>query len=276
VSLVSSILIVLAATAVAVGAILLVRRRAPEGGYFADGDRAAGVFGVIATGFSVLLGLIVFLAFSSYDQSRTGAEAEAMAVRLQYETAEFLPTSVRAELGGELECYARYVIYTDWPRLEAGEEADDSINPWSTTMATTLKGADPRTAPEQIAYDKWLDRTADREEARRDRIHGAVGVIPTTLWLVLLFIAATIFGYMLLFADSAERKLAQSVQMGAVVAVLTSLLLLISFLDNAYTAGFGGLKPVAMERTLGIIHQEGAAVGGVVSRPCDDNGVVIS
>jgi amino acid transporter len=275
-SLVWSILIVVAATAVAVAAILLVRRRAPEGGYFADGDRAAGVFGVIATGFSVLLGLIVFLAFSSYDQSRTGAEAEAMAVRLQYETAEFLPSSVRAELDGELDCYARYVIHTDWPRLEAGAEADDSINPWSTTMAATLKTADPTTAPEQIAYDKWLDRTADREEARRDRIHGAVGVIPTTLWIVLLFIAATIFGYMLLFADSAERRLAQAVQMGAVVAVLTALLLLISFLDNAYTAGFGGLKPVAMERTLGIIHQEGAVSGTVATRPCDENGVAIS
>src|SRR3954447_908901 len=107
-SLAVAMLVTAAAAGFAVSAILLVRRRAPEGGYFADGDRAAGVFGVIATGFSVLLGLIVFLAFSSYDQSRTGAEAEAMAVRLQYETAEFLPTSVRAELGGELECYARY------------------------------------------------------------------------------------------------------------------------------------------------------------------------
>src|SRR6478609_3841256 len=117
-SLALAILIIAATTGVAVAAMLLVRRRAPEGSYFADGDRAAGVFGVIATGFSVLLGLIVFLAFSSYDESRTGAEAEAMAVRLQYETAEYLPASVRAELGGELECYARYVIYTDWPRLE--------------------------------------------------------------------------------------------------------------------------------------------------------------
>src|SRR5215217_4898497 len=66
-------LIVAAVTAVGVTALLLVRRRAPEGGFFEDGDRAAGVFGVLATGFSVLLGFIVFLAFESYDQSRSGA-----------------------------------------------------------------------------------------------------------------------------------------------------------------------------------------------------------
>ena len=64
-------LMVAGATALAVAAMLLVRRRAPEGSYFSDGDRASGVFGVLATGFSVLLGFIIFLAFTSYDESRS-------------------------------------------------------------------------------------------------------------------------------------------------------------------------------------------------------------
>ena len=98
-SLALAILIIAATTGVAVAAMLLVRRRAPEGSYFADGDRAAGIFGVIATGFSVLLGLIVFLAFQSYDQSRSGAEAEARLVTQQFETAQFMPIGVRRDLG---------------------------------------------------------------------------------------------------------------------------------------------------------------------------------
>ena len=60
-------LIVSAATAVAVAAMLAVRRRAPEGGYYNDSDRASGIFGVLATGFSVLLGFLIFLGFESYD-----------------------------------------------------------------------------------------------------------------------------------------------------------------------------------------------------------------
>ena len=71
--------------------MLLVRRRAPEGSFFADGDRAAGVFGVLATGFAVLIGFVVFLAFESYDTSRSGAESEARIVAQQLETAQFLP-----------------------------------------------------------------------------------------------------------------------------------------------------------------------------------------
>jgi hypothetical protein len=54
---------------------------------------------VLATGFSVLLGLIVFLAFTCYDDSRSGAEAEALAVTQRFETAQFLPGSVRSGLG---------------------------------------------------------------------------------------------------------------------------------------------------------------------------------
>ena len=43
----------------------------------------------------------------------------------------------------------------------------------------TLQTVDPQTPAEQAAYAKWLDQRAAREEARQDRIHGAVGVIPT-------------------------------------------------------------------------------------------------
>ncbi len=66
-------LILIAATALTVAAMLLVRRRAPEGSYFSDGDRASGVFGMLSTGFALLLGFVVFLAFTRYDDARAGA-----------------------------------------------------------------------------------------------------------------------------------------------------------------------------------------------------------
>src|SRR5690348_6106920 len=112
--------IVLVVTAITVTAMLLVRRRAPEGSYFLDGDRASGVFGVLATGFSVLLGFIIFLSFSSYDQSRAGAEDEAGLVAQQVQTAQFLPAGTATRLTGELICYARSVAGPEWEALNAG------------------------------------------------------------------------------------------------------------------------------------------------------------
>ena len=265
------VVIVAVAVAVAVAAMLLVRRRAPEGSYFSDGDRASGVFGVLATGFSLLLGLIVFLAFTSYDDSKSGAESEALAVVQQFETAQFLPDATRGKLSGELICYGRSVIGQEWPRMQAGSEAG-AINPWGLALFRTMQAVQPSTAAEQSAYDKWFDLTSTREEARRDRVHASEGVIPTPLWRVLFFIAAIILIYMLFFADSGERAVVQGLLMGSVVAVIVATLLLIGVLDKPYRSGPGQLRPVAMDQTLVLIDQASGALGQDDPPPCDAQG----
>src|SRR6476619_3815309 len=164
-NLVLAVLIVVAVTAVAIAAMLLVRRRAPEGSYFEDGDRAAGVFGVLATGLAVLLGFVVFLAFESFDTSRSGSTTEARIVVEQFETAQLMPAAVRGRFSGELVCYARSVVHQEWPQMESGS-LGQGYNPWGIAMFATLKMTDPRSAPEQAAYGKWLDQRTDREDAR--------------------------------------------------------------------------------------------------------------
>src|SRR6187551_2255197 len=95
-----ALIVVGVTSALAIAALLLVRRSAPEGSYFNDGDRAAGVFGVLATGFAVLLGLVVVLAFTSYDESRAGAETEALTLAQQFEVAHLLPDRPGRRLAG--------------------------------------------------------------------------------------------------------------------------------------------------------------------------------
>jgi hypothetical protein len=263
--------IVLLAVALTVGGMLLVRRRAPNGSYFHDGDRAAGVFGVLATGFAVLLGFVVFLAFTSYDVARSGAESEALLVAQQVETAQLLASPEREELTGELVCYARSVVGVQWDRMERGT-LGEQLNPWAVEMFHTIRTVHPRTDAEQSAYDMWLSQRQDRETARNDRVHGAVGVIPTPLWLVLFFTAGLIVLYMLFFADSGERAVVQALLMGTVVSVLTSMLLLLNLLNNPFHDGVGGLQPVAMERSLQVIGEELADIGFEAPLPCDDRG----
>jgi amino acid transporter len=275
VNLVWAALIIAAAAIPAVAAMLIVRRRAPEGSYFADGDRAAGVFGVLATGFSVLLGFIVFLAFESYDQSRSGAEAEALVLAQQVETAQFMPEPAGDELTGQLVCYGRSIVFEEWPRAEAGE-LGDTVNPWGAELFRTLKTVEPRTPSEQSAYDKWLDQTSERESARNDRIHGAVGIIPSPLWVVLLFISVVIFLFMLFFADRGEAAITQAVLMGSVVSVIVAMLLLIRFLDSPFHSDIGGVRPVAMERTLRIMDMELRIADRPIAPPCDARGAPVS
>jgi hypothetical protein len=270
-SLAIAILVVIGITAVAIGAMLLVRRRAPEGSYFQDGDRASGVFGVLAGGFAVLLGFVIFLAFERYDAARSGSEAEALILIQQFETAQLLPEPSRSKLSGQLVCYGRWVVHREWPDMESGDAA--LLNPWTVALFQTIRATDPKSAIEQAAYSKWLDQTSEREEARRDRTHGAAGVIPSSLWIVMLFAAGVIFVFMLFFADPTEGVVTQGVLIGSVASVITAMLLLLGFLDNPYRNGPGSLQPVAMERTLDGLQEASAAIGATVSAPCTSRGV---
>jgi hypothetical protein len=269
-NLVISAVVIVAASGIAIAALLFIRRTAPDGGYFHDGDRAAGFFGVLATGFALLLGFIVFLAFASYDQSRAGAETEALLVLQQYETAQFLPDET-GNLTGQLVCYGRTVIGQEWPRMEDGSIGDE-VNPWGVALFQTLKSIEPGSTSEETAYSKWLDQTSVREEARLDRVHGAEGIMPSPLWIVLLLSVGVIFVFMLFFADSGERAIVQALQIGSVVALMTATLLVIRFLDQPFQNGVGGLRPIAMERTLRILESL-TDVADQGEPPCDANGL---
>jgi hypothetical protein len=266
-----AVVIILAVTGAAVAAMLVVRRRAPDGGHFKDGDRASGVFGVLATGFSVLLGFLIFLAFESYDASRVGAESEAVTVAQQFETAQLMPAEVSEDLSSELVCYARYVVEEEWDRMEAGN-LGSTINPWGVASFLTVEGVEPGNASEEEALGKWLDQTLERQEARQHRVHGAVGVIPTPLWIALFFITAIIVVYLLCFADSGEGARIQALLMGSVVAAITAMLLVLSFLNDPYTDSVGGVQPDAMKRTLIIMDEAIEAIGVEVDAPCDASG----
>jgi hypothetical protein len=146
-----ALVVVAASAALAITALLLVRRHAPDGSYFHDGDRAAGVFGVLATGFAVLLGLVVVLAFTSYDDSRTGAETEALTLAQQYEVAHLLPAAAGRRLASELVCYGRSVVHQEWPRMEDGTQTD-AMNPWGVALFRTLRAVEPRTPSQEAAY----------------------------------------------------------------------------------------------------------------------------
>jgi hypothetical protein len=269
------ILILLAVNAATIGAMLVVRRRAPEGSYFKDGDRASGVFGVLAGGFAIFAGFIIFLAFTTYDQSRSGGEAEALTVIQQFETALLLPPAVRDRMTGEVVCYGRSVVHQEWPRMQDGK-GGDTINPWSVALFQSLKLVNPKSATEQAAYSKWLDQTSDREEGRRDRLHGAEGIIPTSIWLVLFLIAGIVFAFMLFFADSGEGVGAQAMLMGSATTVIVLTLAAINALDNPYREGLGQIKPVAMERSLRILGSARTVLNVTGPVPCDARGARVS
>ncbi len=72
------------------------------------------------------------------------------------------------------------------------------------------------------------------------RTHPRVnGVIPVPLWIVLFFVSAVIFFFMLFFADSGEGPFTQAMLMGSVTSVITILLLLLVFFNQPFQDDVG-------------------------------------
>jgi hypothetical protein len=157
-------------------------------------------------------------------------------------------------------------------RHQRGDTREE-INPWGAEMFRTIATIEPKTATEQSTYDRWMDQTIDKQQARNERVHTAEGIIPLPLWLALFVICGVIFGYMLFFADRGDGAVTQAVLMGSVTVVITLLMLLVVFFNHPHGSGVGRLQPTAMERALRLIDAELNVIALDLTPPCDERGV---
>jgi hypothetical protein len=117
-----------------------------------------------------------------------------------------------------------------------------------------------------------MSQSLDRQQARTDRLHGADGIIPLPVWIVLFVISGLIFAYVLFFADPEEGPVTQSMLIGSVSMVVTLLMLLLIFFNHPHGNGLGTLQPTAMQRSLRLVQAQVEMLEMDVSPPCDSQG----
>jgi multisubunit Na+/H+ antiporter MnhB subunit len=263
--------IVVAAVAVVIACLLVVRRRAPIGGYFADSTRAGSVFSVLARGVTVLLAFVIFLALQTFRTASDTAGEEAVATTQLYRTTALLPDPGGSDLRGDLVCYARSVVADEWHTMSAGRESS-TVQGWLDRMTSSLASISPENQGETTAYAEWFDQDAQRREGRRGRLAQAEGFVPSLLWIVLVVGALLVIVYMLLFSDPKERGPVQAFMVGGVTAVIVSALVVVAFLDSPYGEHTGSIHPTEMQRTLRLMEQTRSPSFASVRVPCDARG----
>jgi amino acid transporter len=247
--------VILAAVIGAVTLMYLARRRAPEGGYFTDLDRAAGVFGVLGTSFAVLLAFVIFVAFESYGNAKGKAGQEAVSVVELYYTAQLFPSPARAELTAQMVCYGRSVIDDEWPAMRHQRQSR-LVDGWLTKLDATVERERLAEQQDPTAFEHWLDQSASRREGRRGRLAEASPFVPRPLWFALLIGAVLLVVFMCFFADRSEAFFVQAMMIGSITTVVVTGLLVIRFLDRPYENHSGGIKPVAMTDAVNAIERQ--------------------
>jgi hypothetical protein len=248
--------------------MLLVRRFAPEGVFVMDADRASAVFGFLGTALSILLAFVIFLALETYTGAKSDSLEEADAVLEQFEIASLFTPADRANVQGQLMCYARGVINDEWPLMAKGKRSS-LVDAWVHTIETTVDKATVESAKQETGIDKFFDETLEREKGRRGRLLESQGVVPGPMWAMLLVGCACLIGYVLLLGSTRERSLVQAFQVGGVTAFIVLSLLLVNFLDHPFRDGSGRLEPTSMQFGLHEMERDG---GSALTLPCDATG----
>ena len=169
--------------------MLLVRRRAPEGSYFKDGDRASGVFGVLAGGFAIFAGFIIFLAFTTYDQSRSGARGRGAHRRAAVRDGAVPARRCARPAGGRARLLRALGRAPGVAADGGGRRAATRSTPGRSRCSDAAAREPEDRRPSRPPTRSGSTRPPIARQARNDRLHGAEGIIPTSIWLVLFLIA---------------------------------------------------------------------------------------
>lgn len=257
-------IIVVVVVVVAVTAKLLVRRRAPEGGWFTDLPRSAGSLSLIGTMFAVMLAFVILFSLQSYQRAREGASIEAVAVTELNGVATVFPQSTSDTLRGGLVCYGRAVVNDEWPAMKNGGSSA-LVESWVSKLHDEFAATAPHDARQEAAYAQWFDEVAQRRDGRRERLAEASPTLPIPLWFALGIGATLTLAYMVVQADKRETVVIQAIPIASVAAIITAGLLVVVFLENPYGGGNGSIKATEMTRTLERIDHG-------VQAPCDERG----
>ena len=248
--MVLSVLFILVFTALAVGLFVVIRRHfAPPGGYYHDAEVASGVFGVVGTGYAVVIGFVIFSVFGSYDAARQYVAQEAVAMRQLASTAAYFDAGDTQALRGELICYGRAVVDDEWPAMQ---ESRDStvVTGWVGRLDATTQGMDVESAKKSAALQNWFQQSRDRQEGRRGRIAESAPFVPAFVWALLVLLFAVVLFYQCLFAEPRRPLFAQAVGVGAMAITLVSALTLVWMLDRPFNDRGAMLSSVRIQTVV--------------------------
>ena len=266
-----SILFIVVCSALAVGLLYVIRRWfAPPGGYYHDAEIASGIFGVVGTGYAVLLGFVIFSVFGAYDAARQYTAQEAVAIRQLVSTAGyFAPTDAQA-LRGQLICYGRAVVNDEWPAMQESRESA-TVTAWVTRLDLTTQSLTIDNNKESAALQNWFQQGKDRQEARRGRIAEAAPFVPGFVWLVLSVLLGVVIFYQCLFAEPRVPLFAQAVGVAAMAVTLISALSLVWMLDRPFNDR--GAMITSARTQLVVSDMERGYTYPVASIPCNATGI---
>jgi hypothetical protein len=242
-----SIAVIIVGTEICALALILVRRwRLTRPNRYHKSPIAGDIFGVIGTGFAVILAFVIFTAFESYQTARDDTGIESVATRQMYSLTPYFEPQSQDRLQGDLICYARAVIYQEWPTMATGDSSP-LVDQWIDRLDIDMRGTPIATNKEIEVFNTWFARSAERQEGRRGRLAEAAPYVPPFVWAMLLLLFIVVIGYEILFASPARPLIPQVIGVRGVAASFLAGIFVVYFLDVPFAVRGAFVEPLRME-----------------------------
>ena len=225
--------------------IMGVRRFVPEP-LRGHEERRGWVFAFCGVLYALIVAFVLAFALEGYQAADTEAGSEADSVTALSRSATLFDAESRDRIGHELICYARAVIYDEWPRLADGESSE--LAGAATDRLFQSFGGLGRHNPDDAALASSLDRVRELEEARAARLLKSDQHLPGMFWVFMIFGGLILTAYATILSGN-ERRLGQAIYILPVTLLLLSSVYLVAVFEQPFQ-GPNALQPKAMEAAL--------------------------
>jgi uncharacterized protein DUF4239 len=224
----------------------LIRKYVPIDFLKAHHDVAFVIFLQTGVIYGVLLAFVVSTTWAQYNAAAQHAEQEASNLLELWHLKSVFPLALQKTVTHDLIHYFHSVISQEWVLMAQAQE-DNQVEKDLDDLQKTYFKFKPHTFGESDLYTESLRHLANIREYRRLRLFEARQVIPPIMWWILILMGISVVEISYFFGM--RYIWSQTILIMGLVAMITSLLLLIRLLDNPF-AGDLRVHPVAFQKGI--------------------------
>jgi Protein of unknown function (DUF4239) len=228
---VQAFLIVVLPTIAAAWGLVRIRRRVGLKRLSVNNQVAGFKFAVVGVLYAVLLAFVVIVVWQKYNDAESAVTQEAAAAATIYRLAAG-PDPINVDVRAALTNYLKFVVNRDFPQMAREKESPETTAELNAAYAAAMRLAQDGTRPATAVYEVFyqLDLIT---QARRNRLHLAVGVVPIVLWYALVLGAVLTVCFTFFFGTP---NLGAQVLMTGVLSVIVFVgLFVIVSIDHPFT-----------------------------------------
>ena len=242
----SFLIVVVLPTAIAIGGLLLIRRKIGIELLAANNEVAGFKFAVVGVIYAVMLGFAVIVVWEKFHDAEAAAAQETSGVVAISRLAKGLGSEAAQPVQQRLIEYVRAVIDIDWPAMAQGRGSSQVGEALSALYAAVLAipAADGR---QGIILAELLQQLDLLTQARRTRLLLAAGTVPDMLWGALLTGAGATLGYIFFFGTPSIR--AQLLMSALLVTMVCMALFVVVEIEHPFT-GPVSVEPAGLQIAL--------------------------